>query len=848
MRFKILIILFFASLGNAFGQGNSIYQINMTAVCWTTPASVDSNLYAYWLLSSRETEPRVVSYLDAAGQAVVVAGGNLQNGFCCCSGTQDTLGITINNDTLILVQNGETYTYIGGGGADDDWRWVDPGAQENMYEAVYRMGKASIFTQDTTYGFQADSTFRFRTDNGTAIFEWVRGNLKVPEKTWLFRAPGGGTGQSQNDANSITIARTNPTTTRTTIGKLRFAAPFGVGDSLRVAAMIDAIDEEGGGDTSNASLNFYTRQLGESFVRNTMTIEGDGRLELDRYNLFSDGVPANILGYDVTDKDVKRHPITGTPQANYILGLNSLNTGVEWKDPLTIGSTNLTFSGASSPVTLLSSTGTDVTFTAGTGISLSQAGNNLTITNSASAVNIYNTNGSLTNSRTLTAGAGLNLTYDLSSTSTHILRKATGVTGVVTDLLRLQYTGTDNFDGGAIDFNFDYGGGNLSTGKIKSIVPSAGATWMDFVVQNGFPTPTERRAMRLISSGPSGTVEISSAYTLPNVDGSAGQAIVTNGLGVADWQTISSGATNLTFTGAASPVTLNSSSGTDVTLTAGTGISFSQTGNNLTITSTVSPVDSSIYKLLPLGDVTVLSNENTLTFNTGHENGDAHSTMRFQTDYNSDDFQGRLINMVNTASIDSSYWYWYDGSLFFKNTSELTTISDVALTYQSNGRILHSSDLTGQARLDSVLTVRRSSGGPGAIRFEENPINGNNYYEWTAPASLTSNVSTKYPSNNATGVLFNDGSGNTSWATYSNTIGGLFAGTTDVNGAISVTLSGTPSIGACTCTNASTLGASFRYIFSATFTGGTGVTVHVYDADTASMLSSSPVNFSLICR
>jgi len=47
------------------------------------------------------------------------------------------------------------------------------------------------------------------------------------------------------------------------------------------------------------------------------------------------------------------------------------------------GATDLTFSGASSPVTLESSTGTDVDFIAGTGITLSQAGNALTITNSA---------------------------------------------------------------------------------------------------------------------------------------------------------------------------------------------------------------------------------------------------------------------------------------------------------------------------------------------------------------------------------------------------------------------------------------------------------------------------------
>jgi hypothetical protein len=43
--------------------------------------------------------------------------------------------------------------------------------------------------------------------------------------------------------------------------------------------------------------------------------------------------------------------------------------------------------------------------------------------------------------------------------------------------------------------------------------------------------------------------------------------------------------TNLSYTGTASPVTLNSSDGTDVTFTAGTGITLSATGSNMTITA-----------------------------------------------------------------------------------------------------------------------------------------------------------------------------------------------------------------------------------------------------------------------
>lgn len=58
-----------------------------------------------------------------------------------------------------------------------------------------------------------------------------------------------------------------------------------------------------------------------------------------------------------------------------------------------------------------------------------------------------------------------------------------------------------------------------------------------------------------------------------------------------DWQSAlggGTGITDLTFSGTSSPVTLNSSSGTDVTFTAGTGITLSATSGNITITNSVS--------------------------------------------------------------------------------------------------------------------------------------------------------------------------------------------------------------------------------------------------------------------
>lgn len=51
------------------------------------------------------------------------------------------------------------------------------------------------------------------------------------------------------------------------------------------------------------------------------------------------------------------------------------------------------------------------------------------------------------------------------------------------------------------------------------------------------------------------------------------------------WELLSGSGTNLTYSGTSSPVTLNSSTGTDVTVTAGTGVSLSATSTNMTITN-----------------------------------------------------------------------------------------------------------------------------------------------------------------------------------------------------------------------------------------------------------------------
>lgn len=70
---------------------------------------------------------------------------------------------------------------------------------------------------------------------------------------------------------------------------------------------------------------------------------------------------------------------TPNPTNGQVYAWNNGNSRFELTTPAGGGTTNLTMSGASSPVTLASDTGTDVTFTAGTNVTLAQASNNLTI-------------------------------------------------------------------------------------------------------------------------------------------------------------------------------------------------------------------------------------------------------------------------------------------------------------------------------------------------------------------------------------------------------------------------------------------------------------------------------------
>lgn len=84
----------------------------MLPVCWAASTQVDSSIYAYWLMTSRDSVPKVVSYLNAVGQSVdISSGGAISSGHCCCSGTGggSTVSIIDNTDgTYTAIVDGDS--------------------------------------------------------------------------------------------------------------------------------------------------------------------------------------------------------------------------------------------------------------------------------------------------------------------------------------------------------------------------------------------------------------------------------------------------------------------------------------------------------------------------------------------------------------------------------------------------------------------------------------------------------------------------------------------------------------------------------------------------------------------
>lgn len=182
--------------------------------------------------------------------------------------------------------------------------------------------------------------------------------------------------------------------------------------------------------------------------------------------------------------------------------------------------TDLTFSGASSPVTLNSSTGTDVTFTAGTNISLAATGTNLTINNTGAAalsgvVNQFPYFNTIT-TITTESGSGANSVY-WNPTTNRMSIGSTGGTGV----LNIEYPGGFAFDE-AIRFT---NSGGWTDRWIKTYAAATGSRGFSIGGQNA---STDVNNVLVISPWPSGRVAINKDPSVDALNYSFELAGVTN--------------------------------------------------------------------------------------------------------------------------------------------------------------------------------------------------------------------------------------------------------------------------------------------------------------------------------
>lgn len=298
----------------------------------------------------------------------------------------------------------------------------------------------------------------------------------------------------------------------------------------------------------------------------------------------------------------------------------------------TLTAVNLGFTGAASPITLTSDAGTDVVFAQGTGITLSQSGGTLTVTNAAPDQTVAFTNGT---------GISVTGTYP----NFTITNTAPNVVQTYSHSGTTSYTNTLSNSGGSF---------TLQASGIAAISHTAGtvtisATEVDGSVSNEIQTLTNSNAAG------SHTITLSSNNNSLQLIAGTNVTFTSGGTASNGTLTIAAaggaGATDLTFTGAASPYTLNSSSGTDVTFAQGTGITLSRNVNELSIALTSNTISG-----IALGN-----NLNALTFNnsgTGDVSGTTYNGSTARTlSYNSIGAQPQLngTGYVKMAGTTVSY-------------------------------------------------------------------------------------------------------------------------------------------------------------------------------------------------
>jgi len=269
-------------------------------------------------------------------------------------GSPDTSGYNISfevdGDSLRLV-DGESNLAVpiedlqsDSGGGDDDWRFE---GDSTYLSAVYRLGRASIGTADSSYQFFVDGDFAIHPDAGSNLtrFKWEDGDSTLSYSSLFLEAPSSTGGSSFiSGSNHLTIGSSDASIfDREKLGAILFGG-YESSTFYPMSFIESSAVGNWNGSSRSSDLNFWTTN--GLTTQNVMTLQSDGRVELDKYETFNDGVPESLLGFRSSDDDMERHPIAGSAVAGAYLGINDGLDSLKWITPETTIPSSFSFMGA----------------------------------------------------------------------------------------------------------------------------------------------------------------------------------------------------------------------------------------------------------------------------------------------------------------------------------------------------------------------------------------------------------------------------------------------------------------------------------------------------------------------
>lgn len=345
-----------------------------------------------------------------------------------------------------------------------------------------------------------------------------------------------------------------------------------------------------------------------------------------RLSLLNDNVPfssVDLSSYlDNTDDQVLSiDSVTAGSVEYFTIGIESGNSVVV-SVPQGAGDGNGIYSGNGNiPASTVATVASTSTFT----IDYNSGSDGLVIDDNNSRVDIYSGDAA---TRLRIEDQSIDLTSDGFIVLSRLGGNAMSISGTTTNLFGNTniYTGTLNTIDASAILEIDGTNGGLLIPRLTTTQRNAIGTPADGLIL--YNTESDKLTLRAnsawveLGNDESTTNEIQtisagdgtgSDKTL-NLSLSGGAVVLREGSNVTLSRTVDTitiaatpgaGTTDLTFTGASSPYTLNSSTGTDVTFASGTGISLSRVSNELTITNTVTDTDDQNLSIGGTGPYTI---------------------------------------------------------------------------------------------------------------------------------------------------------------------------------------------------------------------------------------------------